>query len=115
MTIIGTIIGIIAAIALSIFLGPLGGIVLISVIFGLVLSTHIRNKKIYDDLQRIKEKLEIEEQHDFNMSNEEIEEELENDMTDSVEMEEINKQIEKELEEYIEINDKERKKEVRTS
>ncbi|MFC6227365.1 hypothetical protein ACFQI7_06050 [Paenibacillus allorhizosphaerae] len=36
----------------------------------------MRNKEIYSDIQRIKEKLGIVDKDDFNMSNEEIEEEL---------------------------------------
>ncbi|MDT3429235.1 putative Holliday junction resolvase-like endonuclease [Paenibacillus forsythiae] len=101
MTILGTII----AIALSIVLGPVGGIILISIMFGLVLSTYMRNKEIYNDLQSIKEKLGIEERDDFNMTNEEIEEELEKDYIESSELNDINKEIEKELEEYRETND----------
>jgi cell shape-determining protein MreC len=113
MTIFGTIVAIVAAIAISIFLGPYGILVLISVTFGLVLSTHLRNKEIYTDIQRIKEKLGIEDKDDFNMSNEEIEKELEeyqiND-NDTNEMTELNKQIEKELEEYIDEKDNKTKK-----
>lgn len=77
MTIIGIITAIIFAILISIYLGPYGGIVLLAVIFGLVLSTHQRNKKMYEDIQRIKERLGIVDRNDFQMTNEEIEEELE--------------------------------------
>jgi len=104
MIIIGTIIAIVIAIALSFLLGPFGGIILISIMFGFVLSTYMRNKEIHNDLQRIKEKLGILERDDFNMTNEEIEEELEKDYIESREMNETNKDIEKELGEYIELN-----------
>ncbi|CAG7594975.1 hypothetical protein PAESOLCIP111_00019 [Paenibacillus solanacearum] len=77
MTLFGTITAIVVAVCISIFLGPYGIIVLISLTFGLVLSTHVRNKEIYSDLQRIKEKLGIEDKDDFNMSDEAIEQELE--------------------------------------
>jgi hypothetical protein len=76
MTIFGTITAIILAIVVTMFLGPYGGVILISLIFGLVFSIHARNKQIYEDVQRIKEKLGITDYDDFNMSNEEIEEEL---------------------------------------
>lgn len=52
-------------------------IILLAVIFGLVLSTHQRNKKMYEDIQRIKERLGIVDRNDFHMTNEEIEDELE--------------------------------------
>ncbi|MDQ0914386.1 hypothetical protein [Paenibacillus sp. V4I5] len=77
MTIIGIITAIIFAILISIYLGPFGGIVLLAVTFGLVLSTHQRNKKMYEDIQRMKERLGIVDRDDFHMTNEEIEEELE--------------------------------------
>ena len=77
MTLFGIIIAIVVGVGISIFLGPYGIIVLISITFGLVLNTHVRNKEIYSDIQRIKEKLGIEDKDDFNMSHEEIEQELE--------------------------------------
>lgn len=80
MTIIGIITAIIFAILISIYLGPYGGIVLLAVIFGLVLSTHQRNKKMYEDIQRMKERLGIVDRNDFQMTNEEIEEELEHEV-----------------------------------
>lgn len=76
MFIIGTLLAIIIAILVSIFMGPVGVLLLVSVIFGMVLSMYIRNREMYNDIQRIKEKLGIVEQDDFNMSNEAIEEEL---------------------------------------
>lgn len=76
MFIIGTLLAIIIAILVSIFIGPVGVLLLVSVIFGMVLSMYIRNREMYKDIQRIKEKLGIVEQDDFNMSNEAIEEEL---------------------------------------
>ncbi|MNN38594.1 hypothetical protein D3C81_1526000 [compost metagenome] len=45
-----------------------------------MLSTYIRHKEIHSDIQRIKEKLGIEDNKDFNMSNEEIEKELEQEL-----------------------------------
>ncbi|MFD0694487.1 hypothetical protein ACFQZT_10330 [Paenibacillus sp. GCM10027628] len=101
MTIIAILAAIAVAILISIFLGPFGGILLLATIFGLVFSTHQRNKKIYDDLQRIKEHLGIVDRDDFNMTNEEIEHELEQEeQEDSEEMNQINEEIEKELEQY---------------
>jgi hypothetical protein len=113
MTILGTIIAIFFTILISIFLGPYGILVIISITFGLVLSTHIRNKEIHSDLQRIKEKLGIEDKDDFNMTNDEIEEVLPRGELidqDNNELTEMNKQIEKELEEYIETDDNNSKK-----
>jgi hypothetical protein len=83
MAIWATVLGIILAYGFSIVIGPSGGLLLIAIIFGLVYSTHQKNKKIYDDLQRIKEKLGIVDKDDFNMTNTEIEEELEREITDS--------------------------------
>lgn len=104
MTIIGIITAIIFAILISIYLGPLGGIVILAVIFGLVLSTHQRNKKMYEDIQRIKERLGIVDRNDFHMTNEEIEEELELEVrseSEQKELEKINAEIEGELEAYL--------------
>ncbi|MDF2645476.1 MAG: hypothetical protein K0Q73_1281 [Paenibacillus sp.] len=103
MTIIGIITAIIFAILISIYLGPFGGIVLLAVIFGLVLSTHQRNKKMYEDIQRMKERLGIVDRDDFHMTNEEIEDELELEMrseSEHRELEKINAEIEDELEDY---------------
>ncbi|WP_110933243.1 hypothetical protein [Paenibacillus bouchesdurhonensis] len=80
MTAIWTIGAIIVALLVSIFLGPVGLLVLVSVIFGLVLSMYIRNQEMHHDMERIKEKLGIEDKEDFNMSDEEIENELLKDM-----------------------------------
>jgi hypothetical protein len=91
------------------FLGPYGIIVLLSLIFGMVLSTHMRNKEIHSDLQKIKEKLGIEDTDDFHMSNEKIEQELEKEL-ETDELRELNQQIEKELEEYLDSADKDTKK-----
>ncbi|AZK47918.1 hypothetical protein [Paenibacillus lentus] len=76
MSAIGTIVAIIIALLISLFIGPTGTLALISVGFGLVLSMYIRNREMYSDIQRIKEKLGIEDKDDFNMSDEEIENEL---------------------------------------
>jgi hypothetical protein len=108
MTIIGIFAAIIIAILVSVLIGPFGGIVLLAVIFGFILSTHHRNRKIYDDLQRIKERLGIDDRDDFNMTKEEIELELEQEEMnelDSKELVKINEEIEKELEEYSDKND----------
>ncbi|WP_148505277.1 hypothetical protein [Paenibacillus beijingensis] len=87
-------------------------------IFGVVFSTNARNKRIENDLQMIKEKLGIvQENRDFNLSDEEIEEELERDALLERESNEtgrinttneLNEQIEKELEEYLELDDKDK-------
>ncbi|TXK80388.1 hypothetical protein [Paenibacillus sp. N3.4] len=109
MNIFGTFVAIILAILASIFLGPYGGILVLAMIFGLILSTHQRNKKIHEDLQRIKEHLGIEDKDDFNMTEEEIEKELEQEqeqeeLNESEELVKINEEIEKELEQYLDKN-----------
>lgn len=76
-TIFGMIAAIIVAIGLSFVIGPYAGIVILAAIFGLVFSVNQRNKEIYDDLQKIKEKLGIAGIDEFNMNNEDIERELE--------------------------------------
>ncbi|BBH19243.1 hypothetical protein Back11_05880 [Paenibacillus baekrokdamisoli] len=103
MTILGTILAIILAIGFTVVIGPFGGLLLIAIIFGLVFSTHQRNKRIFDDLQRIKEKLGIEDKDEFNMKNEEIEKELEQELKQSQEasdLSDLNKENEKELEDF---------------
>jgi cell division protein FtsB len=100
MIIAGTVLAIGLIFAFTVVFGPYGAWVLIALLFGLVLSTHQRNKQIYDDLQKIKQKLGIEDKDEFNMSNEEIEEELALiDITEQSELSELDKQIEQELEE----------------
>lgn len=77
MTVFGIIASIAAAVALALFLGPYGMLVLFSIMFGLVLNIHLRTKEIHNDLQRIKEKLGILDKDDFHLTDEEIEAELE--------------------------------------
>lgn len=83
MNIFGTLISIVIAAAITILLWPVGGIILSAVIFVLVLNMHARNKQMYEDIQKIKEKLGIEDRDDFNLSDEEIEEELERELNGS--------------------------------
>lgn len=77
MNLLGIAIAIILVVVLSIVLAPVGGIVLLAVTTVMVLKLYQQNKQMADDLQKIKEKLGIVEKDDFNLSNEEIEEELE--------------------------------------
>lgn len=77
MIIWGTLIGIAAAVVLSLVLGPYGILVLIATGFGMMLSTYIQTKEIHADVQRIKEKLGITDEGEPVVSNEEIEAELE--------------------------------------
>lgn len=79
MAVMGPVIGTILAIALFFILGPTTGILLLSIMFGLILCIFMRQKEIYNDLGLIKEKLGIDEHGDFNMSDAEIEKELEQD------------------------------------
>jgi len=100
-----TIISVILAILISFFLGPFGTIIVLSIILGLVVSNYKRNKIIESDLKKIKEKLGIEESAEFNLTDEEIENELESELLSEEErmkLKEINNQIENELEEYSE-------------
>jgi uncharacterized membrane protein (DUF106 family) len=89
-----TIVSIILAFLTSIFLGPYGMIIVLSVILGLVVSNYNRNKIIESDLQKIKEKLGIEERDEYNLTNEEIENELESELLseeEGMKLKEINK------------------------
>lgn len=52
-----TIIGIILAIILIMLLGELGIFILVAIMFGLVFSTYIKNKVIYEEVEQIKEAL----------------------------------------------------------
>lgn len=76
--IVGTILAILAAVVLTIFLGPYGILVLFAVGFGFLLSIHVRTKEIHDDMQKIKEKLGLTAGDDY-VSDQEIEAELEQD------------------------------------
>lgn len=105
MTILGTIAAIVIVLLISIFLGPYGILVLIAVTFGLALSTHIKNKEIYADIQRIKEKLGIEDNKDFKMSNEEIEKELEQYVTIDHDRNQP-KELNEKCEEGVDMNEK---------
>ncbi|WP_156995840.1 hypothetical protein [Paenibacillus stellifer] len=60
MAVMGPVIGTILAIALIFILGPTAGIVLLSIMFGMILSIFMRQKEIYNDLGLIKERLEQE-------------------------------------------------------
>lgn len=77
MNVLGTILAIALAVVLSIVLAPVGGIILLAATLVMALKIYQQNRQIADDLQKIKEKLGIMETDDFNLSNEEIEEELE--------------------------------------
>lgn len=77
MAIFAVIIALIVVIVLALFLGPYGIVILIAIIFGIVISTHSRTAEIHSDLQRIKEKLGINDEDEFNMTDQEIEDELE--------------------------------------
>lgn len=97
MTIIGTILGIALALALSFVFGPTGGLILIGIGFGLVFRTYLRTKIIHEDLQMIKEKLGIEDPMPEPL--EEIAPEPSEDTLDE-DLKKVNKEIEKELEQY---------------
>ncbi|MNN73109.1 hypothetical protein D3C81_1891990 [compost metagenome] len=71
----------------------------------MVVSNYERNKRIETDLQKIKEKLGIEEREEVNVSNEEIEKELESELLSEEEKMKINKHIENEFEEYSKTED----------
>ncbi len=77
MNVLGTILAIAIVAILSIVLAPVGGIVLLAATLVMVLKLYQQNRQIADDLQKIKEKLNIVETDDFNLPNEVIEEELE--------------------------------------
>jgi Ca2+/Na+ antiporter len=77
MNVLGTILAIAIVAILSIVLAPVGGIVLLAATLVMVLKVYQQNRQIADDLQKIKEKLNIVETDDFNLPNEVIEEELE--------------------------------------
>jgi len=107
-----TLVSIILAILISIYLGPYGMIIVLSVICGLVVSNYKRNKVIESDLQKIKEKLGIEENDELILTNEEIEKELEAELLSEEErtkLKTINKQIENELKAFSETENNNKK------
>lgn len=83
MNVFGTILAIALAVVLSLVLAPVGGIILLAATLVMALKIYQQNRKIADDLQKIKEKLGIMETDDFNLSNEEIEEELERELNEN--------------------------------
>lgn len=107
MFVLGTFIAILLAAVFSLIFGPFGGLLIIPIMFGLVFSTYHRNKQMFDDIQKIKEKLGIED-----IINEEIEIENEQELLENEntsELSELDKQIEKELDEFIEDNEEHKK------
>lgn len=83
MNVLGTILAIALAVVLSIVLAPVGGIILLAATLVMALKIYQQNRQIADDLQKIKEKLGIMETDDFNLSNEEIEEELDRELNEN--------------------------------
>ncbi|NEW06676.1 hypothetical protein GK047_11690 [Paenibacillus sp. SYP-B3998] len=73
----GVIICIVLVFVVTLYLGPLGVLFLLASSFALICSNYLRNKAIHSDLQKIKEKLGIVEKDEFNLTNAEIEQELE--------------------------------------
>src|SRR5690606_11058904 len=100
-----TIVIIILTFLISIYLGTYGVLIVLSVICGVVVSNYKRNKRIETDLQKIKEKLGIEEREEAKVSNEEIEKELESELLSEEENDEKNKHIENEFDEYTKTED----------
>jgi len=94
-TIVGAIIGILLALFFNLLFGPAGGIVTLGLVFGLIFSTHQRNKMIYDDLQLIKQKLEIQDP-----KVEEFEHVADDGGITDDRLRKVNEEIEKELEAY---------------
>jgi hypothetical protein len=83
MNVLGTILAIALVVVLSIVLAPVGGIVLLAATLVMALKIYQQNRQIADDLQKIKEKLGIVEIDDFNLSNEEIEADLEKEWNEN--------------------------------
>jgi hypothetical protein len=77
LVIVGAILALVLIVACTAAFGTYGGVIVIAIMFGLVFSNYQRNKKIYQDLQLIKDKLGIQNKDDFAMNNKDIEEELE--------------------------------------
>ncbi|CAM3719442.1 hypothetical protein [Marinicrinis lubricantis] len=99
------IVGIIMAVILSIFsyviIGPLGGVIILSILFGIVFDIYHRTKEIHSDVKRIKQHLGIanDEEIELLQIEEEIIDELDN--IDSEELERVNEEIEKELNDLL--------------
>ncbi|MDF2924436.1 MAG: hypothetical protein K0R57_3350 [Paenibacillaceae bacterium] len=115
MIIIGAIVFMIGTLILLVLLGPVGLIIVSGCWIGLLLKLYAQNKRIHEDLQKIKAQLGIEDPDDaanFNMSDEAIEEVLLTEMDDAEEEQprertEADKEIEKELLVFLEQNEKE--------
>lgn len=81
MIIWGTVIAIVGAAVLMMFLGPYGISVLLAVAFGMLLSIYLQTKDIHAEVRIIKEKLGITDEVEPDMTNEEIEAELESQLS----------------------------------
>lgn len=81
MIIWGTVIAIVGAVVLMMFLGPYGISVLLAVAFGMLLSIYLKTKDIHAEVRIIKEKLGITDEVEPDMTNEEIEAELESQLS----------------------------------
>lgn len=77
MIIWGTVIAIVGAVVLMMFLGPYGISVLLAIAFGMLLSIYLQIKDIHAEVRIIKERLGITDEIEPDMTNEEIEAELE--------------------------------------
>lgn len=66
MTILGAILSFVLIYLFAGMMGEFGAFIVIAVIFGMVFSTHLKIKEMHEDLQKIKKRLEIEDQEKTN-------------------------------------------------
>ncbi|MFB9324632.1 hypothetical protein ACFFSY_01600 [Paenibacillus aurantiacus] len=92
--------GIAIAIFLNLVAGPVGGIIALGLAFGLIFSIYQKSKMIYDDLQLIKRKLNIDDRDEAFEKYQVEEADDDHNQNSHTGLTEINEEIERELEEY---------------
>lgn len=106
MTILGMTIATVILFLSFYLIGPYGIAVLLILTFGMIFSTHQKNKEIYEDLKRIREKLGLlSEAEKMQIEIDKSIEKYEEAKEDSKLITELNKEIEEELETYIIANE----------
>ncbi|WMT39655.1 hypothetical protein RE628_19935 [Paenibacillus sp. D2_2] len=102
MTVIGMVIGAIILFLSVYLIGPYGVGIFLVILFGIVFSTYQRNKQIYEDIKKIREKLGLlREDEKIQQGIDEGLQAFEKKEDHPEIISEINKEIEEELEKYM--------------
>lgn len=102
MIFIGMVIGAIILLLSFYIVGPYGAGIFLIVLFGLVFSTYQKNKEIYEDVKKIREKLGLlHEEEKFQQEVEMNRTEYDNNKDEPKFISKLDQEIEEELEKYM--------------